>query len=112
MLRGEVWWASLPTPVGSGPGYRRPVVIVQDNDFNQSPIRTVIVAAMTSNLALGVAPGNVTCSTAESGLPRDSVINVSALLTIDKNLLEEVIGRLPWNVMEQVEDGLRMVLNL
>ena len=78
--RGEVWWAALPEPVGSGPGYRRPVVVVQDNDFNDSPIGTEIIAAMTKNLALSAAPGNVLCPRQVSGLPRDSVVNVSALL--------------------------------
>ncbi len=110
--RGEVWWATLPEPVGSGPGYRRPVVIVQDNDFNDSPIGTVIIVAMTRNLALSAAPGNVLCPRHVSGLPKDSVVNVSALLTIDKHLLSERVGSLAGNLMERVDDGLRLALTL
>jgi mRNA interferase MazF len=110
--RSEVWWATLPEPVGSGPGYRRPVVVVQDNDFNDSPIGTVIIAAMTKNLALGAAPGNVVCPRQVSGLPRDSVVNVSALLTIDKHLLRERVGVLPGDLMARVDEGLRLVLTL
>ena len=112
MRRGEVWWAILPEPTGSGPGYRRPVLIVQANAFNESRIQTVIVAAMTSNLRLAEAPGNVLCHTRETKLPRDSVINVSQLLTVDKSLLTECLAALPPGTLRKVEDGLRLVLNL
>ena len=95
MRRGEVWWATLPEPTGSGPGHRRPVLIVQANEFNESRIQTVIVAAMTSNLRLAEAPSNVLCRTGETQLPRDSVINVSQLLTVDKSLLTERLAALP-----------------
>jgi mRNA interferase MazF len=71
--RGEVWWASLPRPLGSGPGYRRPVLVIQSNPFNESCIRTVVVVAITSNTRLGSAPGNVLCQARDTGLPRDSV---------------------------------------
>jgi mRNA interferase MazF len=110
--RGEVWWATLPEPTGSGPGYRRPVLIVQANAFNESRIQTVIVAAITSNLRLAEAPGNVLCRTGETKLPRDSVINVSQLLTVDKALLTERLAALPTGMLRKVEDGLRLVLNL
>jgi mRNA interferase MazF len=110
--RGEVWWATLPEPTGSGPDYRRPVLIVQANEFNESRIQTVIVAAMTSNLRLAEAPGNVLCRTRETKLPRDSVINVSQLLTVDKSLLTERLAALPTGTLRKVADGLRLVLNL
>lgn len=112
MHRGELWWASLPKPTGSGPGYRRPVLVIQANPFNSSRIQTVIVAALTSNLHLAAAPGNVLCRDEDTGLARDSVINVSQILTLDKNLLTERIGALSQSLLAQVEDGLRLVLSL
>lgn len=112
MHRGEVWWASLPEPMGSGPGARRPVLVVQANEFNASRIHTVIVAVITSNLRLAAAPGNVLCLTRETGLPRDSVVNVSQLITVDKSLLTERVGLLPARTLRQVEAGLRLVLSL
>lgn len=112
MLRGEVWWASHPEPIGSGPGARRPVLVVQANEFNVSRIHTVIVAAISSNLHLAAAPGNVLCRTRETGLPRDSVVNVSQLITVDKSLLTERVGILPGRALRQVEAGLRLVLSL
>lgn len=112
MRRGEVWWASLPEPIGSGPGSRRPVLVVQADEFNESRIRTVIVAVITSNLRLAGAPGNLRCRSSETGLPRDSVVNVSQLITIDKSLLTERVAMLPAGTFRQVEDGLRLVLSL
>ena len=94
MKLGEVWWASLPEPSGSGPGYRRPVVIVQCNDFNRSRIQTVIAAAVTSNLRLAAASGNVQLGKRSVGLNRVSVVNMSQRLTIDKRYLSERAGRL------------------
>lgn len=110
--RGEIWWASLPDPVGSGPGFRRPVVVVQSDPFNQSRIQTVIVAAITSNLELGQAPGNVTLRARVSGLNKDSVIKVSQLLTIDRALLTEYISSIPARTLKQVDEGLRLVLGV
>lgn len=112
MQRGEVWWASLPDPVGSMPGYRRPVLVIQADAFNASDINTVVVAAITSNLRLANAPGNVLVTPRQSGLPRDSVINVSQLITVDKSALTESAGALASRQMELVEDGLRLVLGL
>src|SRR5689334_1064403 len=103
MKRGEIWWASLPAPVGSGPGLRRPVLVVQSNPFNDSRISTVIVAAVTSNLALAAAPGNVRLGKSESGLPKPSVVNVSQLVTVDKSLLKSRIRALPAEPMRRVE---------
>ena len=112
MRRGEIWWASLPVPHGSSPGYRRPVVVVQSNDFNESGIQTVIVAAITTNLSLAFAPGNFAVSPRESGLPRKSVVNVSQLLALAKTLLTERIGHLDGALLRHLDDGLRLVLAL
>ena len=110
--RGEVWWASLPEPAGSEPGYRRPVVIIQSNDFNESRIKTVIAVAITTNLRLAGAPGNVALSRKESGLRKDSVANVSQVVTIDKQLLTERERMLPPHLFQRVEAGLKLVLHL
>ncbi len=112
MRRGEIWWASLPAPSGSGPGKRRPVVIIQSDTFNESRIQTVIVAIITSNLRLAAAPGNVQLSRRQSALPKDSVINVSQIVTLDKHYLTEKIGLLSSTKRAELEDGLRLVLNL
>jgi mRNA interferase MazF len=110
--RGEVWWASLSEPGGSGPGFRRPVLVIQSDPFNESRINTVIVAVVTSNLRLAQAPGNVHLERRQSRLPRDSVINVSQLLTIDKAFLTERVSLLRTGIMARVEAGLKLVLGL
>jgi len=111
--KGEIWWADLEEPRGSEPGYRRPVVIVQSDDFNKSRIRTIIVAVITSNLHLGKAPGNVNLQPSESiGLNKESVVNTSQLLTLDKSYLTELIGNLNSNQKDELDDGLKLVLNL
>ncbi len=112
MKRGEIWWASLPDPVGSEPGYRRPVLVVQSDEFNRSGIRTVICAAITTNLNLAGAPGNVHLSTRASGLPKPSVVNVSQLISIDKTRLTERIKGVDTQSMLQVDDGLRLIMTL
>jgi mRNA interferase MazF len=112
MERGDIWWANLPDPVGSNPGYRRPVLIVQSNSFNHSRINIVVVAAITSNLELAKAPGNVFLYIRSSGLPKDSVVNVSQILTLDKTLLTEYVHTLSVKKIQQVERGLRLVLEL
>ena len=112
MKRGEVWWASLPEPMGSGPGYRRPVLVIQSNPFNQSRISTVVIAVVTSNLALAEAPGNVRLAKSDAGLPRASIVNVSQVLTIDRALLTLRVKSLPERVMHRVDEGLRLVLGL
>ena len=112
MQRGEVWWSDLPKPVGSGPGYRRPALVIQSNEFNVSGIRTVVVVVITSNLKLAAAPGNVFCPMRVSGLPRDSVINVSQILAVDRSLLAERVGIVSASILQEVEDGLRLVLAL
>ena len=112
MLRGEIWWAALPRPAGSEPDYRRPVIVIQSNDFNRSRIDTVVVVVITSNTRLAHAPGNVFLPRSMTGLPKDSVANVSQVTTIDKSLLTERVGVLTPDLLEQVEGGLRLVLSL
>ena len=110
--RGELWWASLPEPAGSGPGYRRPVLVVQSNPFNRSRISTVLVVALTGSTRLAAAPGNVLLPAERTGLSRDSVANVSQILTADKTFLTERIGSLPHGLMTRVDEGLKLVLAL
>lgn len=112
MRRGEIWWASMPEPVGSEPGYRRPVVIVQADSFNQSRIRTVVTVALMSNLGLAEAPGNVLLSSRQTGLPKDCVANVSQVATLDRMFLTERIGAVPGSFLQRIENGLRLVLDL
>lgn len=112
MNRGEVWWASLEPPKGSGPGYRRPVLVVQANSFNKSAISTVLIVVITSNMALAQAPGNIRISKSDSGLSKASVINASQVLTIDRQILTERVGTLPSRIMVRVNEGLKMVLGL
>ncbi len=112
MQRGEIWWASLPATPGSEPGYSRPVLIVQANSFNVSRISTVIVVAISGNMALVNAPGNVMLSRKHTDLSKDSVANVSRLLTLDKCFLTERVSRLPASLLKRVEAGLRLVLSL
>jgi len=110
--RGEIWWATLPSPRKSEPGFRRPVLIVQSNAFNASRIRTVLAVVVTSNLRIAAAPGNVELTTRQSGLPKQSVANVSQILTLDKSSLSERVGKLDDASMRAVDSGLRIVLSL
>lgn len=110
--RGEIWWAELQEPVGSGPGYKRPLLIIQSNDFNKSKINTTIAAVITSNIRLAAAPGNVILSSKRSKLPKESVINVSQIITIDKSFLTEKVHTLPNKFMAQVDEGVKLVLKL
>jgi mRNA interferase MazF len=110
--RGEVWWAGLPEPAASEPGYRRPVLVVSSDEFNRSRIRTVVAAILTTNLRLAAAPGNVLVAAGETGLPRDSVVNVSQVVTVDKSFLTDRAGLVGGRAMLAVEDGLRTVLAL
>lgn len=110
--RGEIWWAALPEAVGSEPGYRRPVVVVQADAFNRSAIATVIVVAITTNLRMGSAPGNVLLSARQSGLPKESVVNVSQVLTLDRRFLVERVGRLAAGTVQSIDAGLRRALDL
>lgn len=110
--RGQIWWAELPDPTGSEPGYTRPLLIIQSNDFNKSNINTIIAIVITSNIRLAAAPGNILLPTKKSGLAKESVINVSQLITVDKSFLREKISTLPRSIMTKVDDGVRLVLQL
>ena len=112
LQRGEIWWADLPGPRRSEPGYRRPVLVVQADSFNESRIQTVIVAVITGNLELAGAPGNVMLPARSAGLVRDSVVNVSQVLTLDRGFLTEQAGTLPARLQASVDAGLRLVLQL
>jgi mRNA interferase MazF len=112
VYRGEIWWANLPDPLGSEPGYRRPVLIIQDDTFTQSRINTIIVVIITSNIRLAESPGNVLLPSQATGLLKDSVANVSQILTVDKTFLVECVGPLPESLLEEVDEGLRAVLYL
>lgn len=112
MRRGEIWWGSLPEPTGSGPGFRRPLLIVSANSFNDSRISTVVAAVITSNLRLADAPGNVRLPTKGTGLTKASVVNVSQIITVDKTFLTERIGRLNPRLLAEVDEGLRLVLSI
>ena len=108
--QGDVWWANLREPVGSEPGYRRPIIVVQCDDFNSTAIHTIVCVAITSNLNLVDKPGNVALSNEDTGLPKDSVANVSHLMTLDRIFLLERVGRLHPDVLDEVLDGVELVL--
>ncbi len=110
--RGEIWWAELPEPTGSEPGYKRPLIVIQSNDFNKSKIKTIIAAIIISNIHLASAPGNVLLTTKKSKLPKKSVVNVSQIITVDKSFFLEKIHGLSGKLMEQIDDGIRLVLKL
>lgn len=112
VARGELWWVDFGEPLGSAPGYRRPAVVVSSDRFNRSRIATVIVAAVTSNLRLADAPGNVSLPAQGSGLNKPAVVNVSQLLVIDRQILDGRIGLVPPTAMPAVDAGLRLVLGL
>jgi mRNA interferase MazF len=108
--QGDIWWADLPDPTGSGPGFRRPVIVVQGDPLNQSRIATVVCVPLTSNLRWADAPGNVLLSARLTGLPKDSVANASQIVTLDKTLLTERTGKLPRNKLGLVLSGIDVVL--
>ena len=110
ILQGEVWWAHLPLPTGSEPGYRHPVIVVQSDEFNQSAIRTIACVLVTSNLRLAQAPGNVFLETRETGLPRSSVANVSQIVSLDRSRFQGRVSRLPPPALEMVLQGIHRLL--
>jgi mRNA interferase MazF len=112
MKRGDIWWADLGVGRGSQPAKRRPVLVVQSDPFNASRIGTVMVATITSNLRLADAPGNVRISKRSTKLPRDSVVNVSQVVTLDRSMLASLVGSLTPRVMGDVDEGLRLALGL
>lgn len=110
--RGDVCWADLGEPRGSKPAKRRPVLVIQSDSYNASQLNTTLAVIITSNTSLAAMPGNVFVPAAASGLPRDSVVNVTALVTLDKTDLDPAVGQLPASVMHEVDRGLRRILGL
>lgn len=110
IAQGEIWWADLGEPVGSAPGFRRPVVVVQSDSFNRSRISTVVCVPLTSNLRWADAPGNVALDSAATGLPKESVANVSQVVTLDRTSLTERVGTLPESKLDLVLYGIDVVL--
>ena len=111
-VKGSVWWVDFPVPKGSEPGYRRPVVIIQCDDFNRSQLPTVVALVLTSNLKLAKAPGNLVIAARDSGLPAESVANVSQIATVDRSMLSRRAGRLSSAIMSEIDRGIRLVLGL
>lgn len=110
VAQGEVWWADLPDPTGSGPGFRRPIVVLQGDALNRSRLPTVVCVPLTSNLRWGEAPGNVLLRARSTGLTKDSVANLSQIIAIDKILLSERVGRVSRTQVEVLLAGLDLVL--
>lgn len=108
--QGEIWWADLPEPTGSGPGLRRPVIVAQGDALNQSRLATVVCVPLTSNLRWADAPGNALFSSRLTGLPKDSVANVSQIVALDKALLTDRVGKLPRNKLALLLAGFDVVL--
>ena len=108
--QGEIWWADLGEPIGSAPGFKRPVVVVQSDAINRSRLATVICVPMTSNLQWSSAPGNVVLKARVTGLPRDSVANVSQIVALDRSQLTERCGRLSKRQLELVLNGIDVIL--
>jgi mRNA interferase MazF len=108
--QGDVCWASLPQPVGSGSGFLRPVVVVQGDSFNASRIATAVVVPLTSNQRLAAAPGNVSLPKAATGLPRDSVANVSQIVALDRGVLTERTGHVSDELLGRIIAGIDLVL--
>jgi mRNA interferase MazF len=110
--RTELYWADLGAPSGSRPAKRRPVLVIQSDPYNASRLATVLTAVITSNTALAAMPGNVFLPAAATGMPRDSVVNVTALVTLNKTALTDRIGEVPPSLMHEVDRGLRRILDL
>ena len=110
IVQGDVWWADLGEPIGSGAGYRRPVIVVQGDPFNRSGIATVVCVPLTSNLKWAGAPGNVPLKPRDSGLPKESVANVSQVVALDRGLLVERVAKVPAAKLDLVLRGIDVVL--
>ncbi len=108
--QGEIWWADMPVPIGSGPGYRRPVVVVQGDSLNQSRIGTIVCVPLTGNLRWELAPGNVSLSSRVTGLPKDSIANPSQIVALDRSLLTEPVGKLSQAKLQTILSGIDVVL--
>ena len=111
IAQGEIWWADMPEPTGSEPGFRRPVLVVQSDAFNRSNIATVVCVALTANLRWESAPGNVLLAAKVTGLERDSIANVSQIVTLDRAELTSRVGKLPRAKFEALLFGIDVVLD-
>jgi mRNA interferase MazF len=112
MIKGEIWWAHLPKPIGSVPGKRRPVLIIQNDQINKSDINTVIVAAITSNLDLANLPGNLLLEKNDSQLEKSSVVNFSQIVTVDKQWLKENVGMLNKSLIKIIDEKLKLIFDI
>jgi mRNA interferase MazF len=112
MMRGEIWWADLGIPFGSEPAFKRPVLIVQEDEFNRSAISTIVIIPFTTNLELAEAPGNVFLDSEESGLSKDSVLVTSQIVAIDRRRLLEKISRTGRRNFGEIDEGMRIVLGM
>ena len=110
IAQGHVYWADLPNPTGSGPGFRRPVVVVQGDALNRSRVRTVVCVPLTSNLLWAEAPGNVLLPAKSTGLPKDSVANTSQIISLDRDLITEEVGKLPKRQLESILTAIDVIL--
>jgi mRNA interferase MazF len=110
VAQGDVVWASLPDATGSGPGFRRPVVVVQGDAFNASRLATVVVVPLTSNLRWAAAPGNVLLEAARTGLPKNSIANVSQIVAVDRGILTERVGHIGEEELALIFAGIDVVL--
>ena len=112
MTRGEIWWADFGIPFGSEPGFKRPVLVIQDDDFNRSEINTIVIVPFSTNLTLAEAPGNVYLEAQESGLTKDSVIVISQITAIDRRRLIEKISKMERKYFGEIEEGIKIVLGI
>ncbi len=112
MIRGEIWWVDLGIPFGSEPGFRRPVLIVQNDFFNESNINTILVVPLTTNMNLAEAPGNVILTRKETNLSKDSIVNVSQIVTLDRERFIKKATELKTKSLNKIEEGLKLVLSL
>ncbi len=108
--QGDIFWVDLGCPSGSAPGFKRPHIVIQNNIFNHSRINTVVVSALTSNLKRADAPGNVLLSKGEANISKDSVVNISQIITVDKSDLIEKIGSLPSSRIKQIIEGVKLLI--
>ncbi len=112
MIKGEIWWAKLPSPRGSEPAKTRPVLVIQGDNFNRSTINTVICAVITSNTNLASAPANILVEKADSGLEKSSVINFSQIMTLDKTFLVQIVSMLPKPVLSKVNRSIKQIFDI
>ena len=112
MMRGELWWADFGIPFGSEPGYKRPVLIIQNDFFNRSHINTTIVIPLSTNLLLADAPGNVFIAKKESKLKKDSIITISQIEVVDRQRLIEKISKIDRTLMDKIENNIMFILGI